>query len=48
MDLVVNQSWTTGKMAHWKYGKGLRNFLLKNVPKKIIEKKMIELYTIEK
>ena len=48
VDLVVNQSWTTGKMAHWKYGKGLRNFLLKNVPKKIIEKKMIELYTIEK
>ena len=48
VDLVVNQSWTTGKMAHWKYGKGLRNFLLKNVPKKMIEKKMIELYTIEK
>ncbi len=48
VNLVVNQSWTTGKMAHWKYGKGLRDFLLKKVPKKIIEKKMIELYEIEK
>ncbi len=48
VSLVVNQSWITGKMAHWKYGRGIRNFLLKNVPKKIIEKKMIELYEIEK
>jgi len=48
VSLVVNQSWTTGKMAHWKYGQSIRNFLLKNVPKKMIEKKMIELYEIEK
>lgn len=45
---IVKQSWTTGKMAHWKYGTGLRNFLLKNIPKKIMEKKMIEMYHIEK
>ena len=44
---VVQQSWSTGKMAHWKYGKKARNFLLKNVPKRIIEKKMIELYQID-
>lgn len=48
VDLVVKQSWRTGKMAHWKYGQGIRNFLLKNVPKKIIEKKMIQLYQIDK
>ena len=47
VNLVVNQSWTTGKIAHWKYGKRFRNFILKNVPKKIIEKKMLELYQIE-
>ncbi|MCI2230064.1 FAD-dependent monooxygenase [Polaribacter sp. MSW13] len=45
---VVNQSWSTGKMAHWKYGKRMRNFILKNMPKKIIEKKMFEMYHIDK
>ncbi|TVZ57049.1 2-polyprenyl-6-methoxyphenol hydroxylase-like FAD-dependent oxidoreductase [Lutibacter sp. Hel_I_33_5] len=48
VNLVVNQSWTTGKMAHWSYGRGFRNFIIKNVPKKMIEKKMVELYQIEK
>ena len=47
VNAIVQQSWTTGKMAHWKYGRGLRNFLLKNIPKKILEKKMIEMYQIE-
>ncbi|WP_025743512.1 FAD-dependent monooxygenase [Aquimarina pacifica] len=45
---IVQQSWTTGKMAHWKYGQGLRNFLLKNMPKKVLEKKMMKLYQIDK
>jgi len=45
---IVKQSWTTGKMAHWKYGTNLRNFMLKNIPKKILEKKMMEMYEIEK
>ena len=48
VNLIVKRSWTTGKMAHWKYGKGFRNFLLKNLPKKILEKKMVEMYQIEK
>lgn len=45
---IVSQSWTTGKMAHWKYAQGLRNFMLKNAPTRVIEKQMIELYSIEK
>jgi 2-polyprenyl-6-methoxyphenol hydroxylase-like FAD-dependent oxidoreductase len=45
---IVKQSWNTGKMAHWRYGKNIRNFVLQNMPKKIIEKKMIELYELEK
>ena len=45
---IVKQSWTTGKIAHWKYGTGLRNQLIKNIPKKIDLKKMIEMYEIEK
>lgn len=45
---IVKQSWVTGKMAHWKYGRGIRNFILKHMPKKLLEKKMIELYEIEK
>ncbi|MCL7763285.1 FAD-dependent monooxygenase [Polaribacter sp. Z014] len=48
VNLVVNQSWMTGKMAHWKYGQSFRNFILKNVPKSIINKKMIALYQLEK
>ena len=44
---IVKQSWTTGKMAHWKYGKGIRNLMLKSIPKKLLEKKMIEMYQIE-
>lgn len=48
VNMVVNQSWTTGKMAHWKYGQGFRNFILKSIPKSIINKKMIALYQIEK
>jgi 2-polyprenyl-6-methoxyphenol hydroxylase-like FAD-dependent oxidoreductase len=45
---IVKQSWATGKMAHWKYGRNFRNFLLKNIPKKILENKMKEMYQIEK
>ncbi|WP_341221781.1 FAD-dependent monooxygenase [Polaribacter atrinae] len=48
VSMVVNQSWATGKMAHWKYGQGFRNFILKSIPKSIINKKMIALYQIEK
>lgn len=48
VNTIVNQSWITGKMAHWKYGKGLRNSILKSVPKKLLNKKMIELYKIDK
>ncbi len=44
---IVQQSWTTGKMAHWKYGKNFRNFLLKNMPKKLLESKMIEMYQLK-
>lgn len=45
---IVNQSWNTGKMAHWKYGKSLRNLLLKSLPKKMMTEKLMEVYTIEK
>ncbi len=45
---IVKQSWATGKMSHWKYGRSLRNLILKNIPKKFTERKMVELYRIEK
>ncbi|NQY29071.1 MAG: FAD-dependent monooxygenase [Flavobacteriaceae bacterium] len=47
VNTIVKQSWTTGQLAHWKYGTGFRNFLLKNMPKKLLEKKMLEMYHIE-
>jgi 2-polyprenyl-6-methoxyphenol hydroxylase-like FAD-dependent oxidoreductase len=48
VNTIVKQSWTTGKIAHWKYGKNFRNFLLKSMPKRILENKMKEMYKIEK
>ncbi|QNM84188.1 FAD-dependent monooxygenase [Polaribacter pectinis] len=48
VNTVVNQSWSTGKIAHWKYGKSFRNLVLQNMPKKILEKKMFEMYHIDK
>jgi len=48
VNTIVKQSWITGKMAHWKYGKTFRNFLLKSMPKRILENKMKEMYKIEK
>ena len=44
---IVQQSWTTGQVAHWKYGQGLRNFFLKNLPRHVLEQKMMELYELE-
>ncbi len=48
VNLIVSQSWMTGKVAHWKYGRGIRNFILKSIPKNLMNKKMIEMYQIEK
>ena len=48
VNTIVKQSWATGKMAHWRYGTNFRDFLLKNIPKNLLEKKMIDMYQIEK
>ncbi|MGR3810306.1 FAD-dependent monooxygenase [Jiulongibacter sp. NS-SX5] len=44
---IVSQSWLIGQMAHWKYGQGLRNFILSSSPQKIAEQQMIKLYTLQ-
>jgi len=44
---IVNQSWNTGKMAHMKYGTRIRNSLFKLLPTKLIEKRMLDMYSIE-
>lgn len=48
VNAIVNQSWMTGKVAHWKYGRGLRNLIMASVPKGMMNKKVIEMYEIEK
>jgi len=45
---IVKQSWATGKIAHLKYGKWFRNQMMKNIPVKLMERKMMELYKVEK
>lgn len=44
---VVNQSWSMGKMAHWKYGQSIRNFIVKNIPSAYLEKQMLKLYRLK-
>ncbi|MBX2878153.1 MAG: FAD-dependent monooxygenase [Saprospiraceae bacterium] len=44
---VVKTSWQIGKVAHLSFGQGLRNFLLRNTPKSIAEKRMLDLYSID-
>lgn len=48
VNTIVTQSRSTEKIAHLKYGKRVRNFILKNIPKSILDKKMLELYQIDK
>ncbi len=43
---VVNQSWNIGKMAHWSYGRGLRNLLMRSVPASFSRKQMLKLYQL--
>lgn len=45
---IVKNSWSTGKMAHIKYGQSIRNFLLKNMPQKLMKKQMQSILEIEK
>ncbi len=45
---IVKQSWTTGKIAHWKYGKRIRNMIFKSIPNKLVIKKMLDMYEIDK
>ena len=47
VNAIVKQSWNTGKIAHWKYGRNARNFIIQNMPNNVIEKKMIKLYELE-
>ena len=35
---ITNQSFSMGQMAHWKYGRGLRNAFLKMLPKSLSQK----------
>jgi len=48
VNAIVKLSRRTEKIAHWKYGQSFRNFILKSTPNKILEKKMIKMYQIEK
>ncbi len=47
VNTIVKQSWNTGKMAHWKHGQSFRNLLIKSIPKRLLEKKMMEMYRID-
>ena len=43
---VVRQSWQTGQIAHWQYGKGLRNLFMQAIPKRILLNQLKELYRL--
>ncbi len=48
VNTIVRQSWATGKIAHWKYGRKFRDLFLKKIPKRILENKMKKMYELEK
>ncbi|WP_422360852.1 FAD-dependent monooxygenase [Reichenbachiella sp.] len=43
---IVRGSRSIGKLAHIKYGRGLRNFLMRLVPTTITDRQMIKLYSL--
>jgi len=45
---IVNQSFFIGRIAHLKYAQGLRNIILKKIPRKLLMKEILKLYQIEK
>lgn len=47
VDGIIKESWNVGQLAHIKYGKRLRNFMMKSIPKSLMEKKLINLYSLE-
>ena len=47
VNMIVSQSRLTGSMAHWKYGRGLRNSLMKILPASFMERKMMEVYELD-
>ncbi|MFA9389307.1 MAG: FAD-dependent monooxygenase [Prolixibacteraceae bacterium] len=44
---VVSTSWSMGKLAHIKYGQKLRNTALRITPGIVMEKRMLQLYTLK-
>ena len=44
---IVNNSWTMGKLAHIKYGQTVRNFVLKNTPSSVMERRMLHIYSLK-
>lgn len=45
---VVDRSWNIGKMAHWRFGGGLRNLIMSAIPDAVSRKQMVKLYEIDR
>lgn len=43
---IVNQSWRTGKIAHFKTLAPIRNIIFKSIPKPILDKTMFSVYEL--
>lgn len=48
VNAIVSESWMTGKLAHMKYGRGIRNFVMQKMPNSIMERKMSKMYELKK
>lgn len=44
---IVRQSWNSGRVANLKHGIKFRNFLLKRIPNKFLEKQMLKTYSLD-
>ena len=44
---VVSTSWQIGKVAHLSFGRGLRNWIMRNSPSAFMYRKMNAIYNID-
>ncbi len=48
VNAIVKQSLQTGNIAHWKYGRKIRNSFIRAIPSKWMERALSDLYQIER
>lgn len=46
VDGIVRNSWRMGKLAHWRRGKGMRNWFLRQAPESAVRRSLRKMYAL--